>query len=185
MADGRRVLAPEVLVRGAALHYLRTAGLDMDALATELTVSRATLYRAAGSRDALLGRVFWAIGRRLLDEARAEAGGPGVEAVIEVSRVFAELLTSTEQLGRFVAAEPETAARVLFDPAGEVHRRAVETQLDIFRAAGLGDPGRDLAFLYARIMESVCYATLLGNGPVDFSLAEPALRALLTSPPPG
>jgi AcrR family transcriptional regulator len=170
------------LLRGAAMFYLKHSTIDMDLLATELAISRATLYRAVGSRDALLGDVFWAIGRLFLAEAGHDATGAGADRVIEVSRVFAELMATAQQLKQFVTEEPQTAARVLLTSATEVHHRAVDAQLAIFVASGLtGDPVemRRRAFLYVRLMESVLYSDLLGLPEISFELAEPALRALL------
>ena len=188
MATARRVIDREALVRGAALHFLRDATLDMDALAAELVISRATLYRAVGSRDALLGEVFRYFGRRLVDEVRTEAMSPGADGVIEATRVYAELVREAQPLRRFIAAEPDTALRVLFTAAGDVHRRAVEEQLARFRKAGFTGPEPDLrrrAFLYYRIVESVIYGELFGVADVDLELAEPALRALLPDPQAG
>ncbi|MEV6306367.1 QsdR family transcriptional regulator [Actinoplanes sp. NPDC051861] len=176
------MIEPDALLRGAAMHYLKHSTIDMDLLASELAISRATLYRAVGSRDALLGDVFWAIGRIFLAEAGGEAGGTGAERVIEVSRQFAELMSTAQQLKQFVAAEPQTAARVLLTSATEVHHRAVDAQLEIFTASGLtGEPEemRRRAFLYVRLMESVVYSDLLGLPELNFEQAEPALRALL------
>jgi hypothetical protein len=112
----RRVISGKAVVRGAMRHFLRHASLDMELLATELAVSRATLYRVAGSRDALLGTVFWELGRRLLDQARAERTRPGADGVLEVSWNFAARLWSADPMNRFLSAEPQTAARVLFTP---------------------------------------------------------------------
>ncbi|MEU4564550.1 QsdR family transcriptional regulator [Actinoplanes sp. NPDC023936] len=164
------------------MHFLKHSTLDMDLLASELAISRATLYRAAGGREPLLGEVFWAIGRLFLAEAGDEATGSGPDRVIEVSRLFAELVATAQQLKQFVAAEPQTAARVLLTTATEVHERAVRAQLEIFEESGLaGDPDdmRHRAFLYVRLMESVVYSDVLGVPQVPFALAEPALRALL------
>lgn len=169
------------------MHYLRHSGLDMDTLATELSVSRATLYRAAGSRDALLGEVFWAIAELLLAEARAEARGTGPDRVIEVSRQFAELMSTAQQLRDFVAADPQTAARVLVTPATDVQSRAVRAQLEIFRESGVTSGGeedlRRRAYLYVRLIESVVHSELLGMTEIEFAMAEPALRALLPASP--
>jgi AcrR family transcriptional regulator len=164
------------------MHYLQHSGLDMEALAAELSISRATLYRAVGSRDALLGEVFWALATLLLDEARGEAAGAGPDRVIEVSRVFAELMFTAQQLRQFVAADPQTAARVLVAPATDLQQRGVAVQLEIFRESGLAGDEEDLrrrAYLYVRLLGSVMYSELLGVTGVEFSLAEPALRALL------
>jgi tetracycline repressor-like protein len=177
----RRVIAPGVVVRGAVRQFQANGSLDMDLLAKQLAISRATLYRIVGSRDALLGDALWALGRRTLDRARAARTRKGVDGVIEVSRRFAERLWAARPMRHFVAAEPSTAARVLFTPSGEVHRRAVLAQRDIFAEAGVspsGDP-LQLAFLYVRIMESVLYGELFSGGRVDFAMAERPLRALL------
>jgi AcrR family transcriptional regulator len=176
------VVAPEELFRGAAAHFLQHSGLDMDALAAELSISRATLYRAVGSRDALLGEVFWAFTRLLLDEAREEAAGGGADRVIAISRSFTELSGSSPQLRQFVAAEPRTAARVLTAPVTDLQRRIVEAQAAVFRECGLGGDEDDLrrrAYLYVRLVGSVMYSELFGVAGVEFRLAEPALRALL------
>ncbi|GAA4977068.1 QsdR family transcriptional regulator [Actinoplanes utahensis] len=177
-------MAPEVLLRGAANHFLQHSTIDMDMLAGELAISRATLYRAVGSRDALFGEVLWAIGEILIAEASGEAAGSGPDRVIEVSRIFAELLGSAQQMRRFVESEPQVAARVLFTAAAEVRCRAIEAQLAIFQECGIeGDPGdlRRKAALYVRTLEGVLYGPLLGSGPIAFEQAEPALRALITA----
>ncbi|MEV4280201.1 QsdR family transcriptional regulator [Actinoplanes xinjiangensis] len=164
------------------MHYLRHSTIDMELLATEMAISRATLYRMTGSRDALLGEVFWAIGRIFLAEASQEAAGTGADRVIAVSRLFAEMVAGAQQLRRFVAEEPQTAARVLLTNGTDVHHRAIEAQLEIFEESQVsGDPAemRQRAFLYVRLMESVVYSPVLGVPEMDFDLAEPALRALL------
>jgi hypothetical protein len=178
----RRVIDPDALLRRAAAHYLKHSTIDMDLLAGEMAISRATLYRMVGSRDALLGEVFWALGRIFLNEAAGGARGTGSDRVLAVSRQFSELVAGAQQLRQFVAEEPQTAARVLLTAGTDVHQRAVEAQLEIFEASGItGEPEeiRRRAFLYVRLMESVVYSDVLGVPEVAFDLAEPALRALL------
>jgi hypothetical protein len=173
------------VVRGAIRQFQARGALDMDVLATELAISRATLYRVVGSRDALLGDALWLLARRLLDRARTARRQAGVDGVIEVSRRFADRLWSSPAMRRFVSVEPQTAARVLFTPSGEVHRRAIQAQGEIFVEAGAmpsGDEVFPLAFLYVRIMESVLYSELLSGCRVDFAVAERALRAVLARP---
>jgi hypothetical protein len=182
LRDSRRVIGHSEVVRGAVRQFQAAGSLDMELLATELAISRATLYRVAGSRDALLGDALWLLGDRLLDGARATRRQPGVDGVIEVSRRFADRLWTARPMRRFVAGEPQTAARVLFTPSGEVHRRAVLAQSAIIREAGAAPPVGDLfplAFLYVRIMESVLYSELFSGCRVDFAVAERALRAVL------
>ncbi|WP_433292918.1 QsdR family transcriptional regulator [Actinoplanes sp. CA-030573] len=171
------------VVRGAVRQFQADGSLDMDLLATQLAVSRATLYRIVGSRDALLGDALWWLARRTLDRVRRAREMPGADGVIEVSRRFADRLWAARPISRFVAAEPRTAARVLFTADGRVHRRAVAAQREIFLEAGvdLRAEAMERAFLYVRIMESVLYGELIGGRRVEFPVAEKALRALLTA----
>jgi hypothetical protein len=180
--ESRRVISREAVVRGAMRQFALAGSIDMQSLAGDLAISRATLYRVAGSRDALLGEALWLLGRRLLDLARSERVRRGADGVIEVSRIFADRLSAAPPMRTFIHAEPETAARVLFTPSGAVHRRIVLAQRDVFVEAGV--TAKDLAaraFLYVRIMESVLYSDLINGRPVDFTTAEGALRALLTA----
>jgi Tetracyclin repressor-like, C-terminal domain len=180
--ESRRVISRDAVVRGAMRQFARAGSIDMQSLADDLAISRATLYRVAGSRDALLGEALWLLGRRLLDVARSERVRRGADGVIEVSRVFADRLSAAPPMRTFIHAEPDTAARVLFTPSGAVHRRIVLAQRDVFVEAGV--TAKDLAaraFLYVRLMESVLYSDLINGRPVDFTTAEGALRALLTA----
>lgn len=180
--ESRRVISRDAVVCGAMRQFAAAGSIDMQSLAGELAISRATLYRVAGSRDALLGEALWLLGRRLLDKARAQRVRPGADGVIEVSRVFADRLSAASPMRVFLSREPDTAARVLFTPSGAVHRRIVLAQRDVFVEAGL--TAQDLsarAFLYVRIMESVLYSDLINGRRVDFTTAEGALRALLAA----
>jgi hypothetical protein len=180
--ESRRVISRDAVVRGAMRQFALAGSVDMQSLAGDLAISRATLYRVAGSRDALLGEALWLLGRRLLDRARSERVRRGADGVIEVSRIFADQLSVAPPMRIFIDTEPDTAARVLFTPSGAVHRRIVVAQSDVFVEAGL--TAKDLparAFLYVRIMESILYSDLINGRPVDFTTAEGALRALLTA----
>lgn len=186
----RRVLSHEALVRGGGYYFLAHGTVDMDGLARALAVSRATLYRVAGSRDRLLGEVLWWLGNRLLTDARRARRADGVGGVVEVTRHYVGALSRSAPFRRFLAAEPELAARILFTTPGLVHRRFVRAQVAIFREvlgpdlrALPGEP-ESLAYLYIRIVESTLYAELLTGRPLDLALAEQALRSLLTSTPP-
>jgi hypothetical protein len=167
------------VVRGAAKHFRAHGTLDMDLLATELAVSRATLYRVVGNRDALLGDALWLLARRLLETARRARRQSGVDGVIEVSRRFAAGVRAAAPLRRFIDTEPRTAARVLLTAASEVSARAVRAQQEVFVEAGLAGAGLDAACLYVRIIESVLFGDLFRGPRVDFAVAEGALRALL------
>jgi hypothetical protein len=159
----------------------------MEAVAHDLAVSRATLYRVVGSRDRLLGEVLWRLAAGALDQARDRRTSDGIDGVIEVVRDFSRRMLTTRSLRAFVAAEPETATRVLVT----VHRRGIAAVGALFDEVGLGkrgpfdptttglvdDPER-VAYLLVRIVESLCFAELAGTRP-DLDLTEQTVRALL------
>lgn len=136
-----RVLSHAAAVRGGVEHFVRRATLDMDVLARELAVSRATLYRTVGSRDALLGHAFGAIGCWIVDRTVDDGLPSGPDGVIEISRRFARALQRAEPLRRFAQHEPDVAHRVLLAPTGHVHALTVDVQRDLFRRVGGLDPG--------------------------------------------
>ena len=183
----RRVVTRSHVVHRACGLFLRHGTVDMEALAQDLAVSRATLYRVVGSRDGLLADVLWELGDHLLDRARHRRTGTGVDGVLEITRYFVAALRGSAPFRDFLRAEPETARRLL--TGGLVHRRAVLAQRSILLEAGERDrlwPRSgidDLAYLYVRVVESALYAELLSNRRPDLGLAERTARAVLRQTP--
>ncbi|MGK5678227.1 QsdR family transcriptional regulator [Actinoplanes sp. URMC 104] len=183
-AASRRVVNHDQVVRAGVDHFVKNSTLDMEALAGEMAISRATLYRVAGSRDALLEDVMVVIANVIFDRARAARTRPGFEGVIEISRYFGEQLR-TPILERFLRDDAEAAARILFTPSGAVHDNAVARQVEIFRETGLAaqlppdaDLGR-LAYLYVRMVGPFLYSEFFTGRKADFDELLPSLRALL------
>ena len=181
----RRVVSERDVVRGGCRFFLQHGTLEMDALAASLAISRATLYRVVHSRDRLLGDVLWELGEQVLNRAREQRTATGVDGVIEVTHRFCVSLLRSEPFRDFLRAEPKTANRVLFTPAGGVHARAVAAQKEILLEAArrgelrlAADPDH-LAYLYVRIIESTLYAELLNGQQPDLPLAERTIRSLL------
>lgn len=178
----RRVVSREQVVHGACRFFLRHGEVDMDGVARSLAISRATLYRVVHSRDGLLGDVLWRLGERQLVQARLRRRNGGVEGVLEITRHFVDRLRGAAPFRAFLRGEPETAARVLFNGSGAVHRRAVSAQKQILLEVPgewCAGPLDQVAFLYVRIVESAIYAELLGGQPLDRDLAERAARSVL------
>lgn len=177
----------EQAVDAACRHFLRESTLDMEVVALELAVSRATLYRVVGSRDRLLGEVLWRLVSQALDQARGRREHDGIEGVVEVVRHFCRQTLASRAVRAFVAREPETATRVLVT----VNRRGIPAVTALFDEVGLGkrgaydlatpslveDPER-VAYLLIRIVESICFAELAGTRP-DLELTAETVRGLL------
>ena len=164
-----RVLSHATAVHGATGHFLHRGTLDMDVLARELAVSRATPYHTVRSRDDLLGDVLSSLGRRVVDLALAERYPAGVDGVIEVSRRFAAVLKDSEPLRWFAQHEPEAANRILLTTTGRVHLRSVDVQRDLFLR--IGGP-------------TICGREPAGTCPVGSDAGAPGLPRFLQVPVP-
>lgn len=167
--------------------FVQEAGVDMQALAERLAVSRATLYRVVRTQDRLLGDVLSDLADRTLRLAVEAADGTGVDRIISIGRHFSQDLVAFQPLRRFMRADPQLAIRVLFTPAGGVHERTVAAWRRIFlelqASDGLELPfdADDLAYVFVRIGESLLYADLLAGRKPDIELALQVERALFGS----
>lgn len=177
--NGRRVVSDDEVARAGCHFFLRHGTVDMDRLAAAMCISRATLYRVTHGRDRLLGEVLWRLAERMLAEARRSRTRSGVDGAVEITYRFTGRLLAAEPFRRFIAAEPEAAARILLTSAGGLTERIVAAQQEIFTEVGLDSAGPDLAYLYVRIIESALYGELVAGRPADLNLAHRAARTLL------
>lgn len=181
----RRVIDYDEVVAAGARRFVGTCTIDLQDLASDLAVSRATLYRVIDGRDRVLGDVIWWFGRTHHDDARAAIGGHGADRVVGVLRRFGETILGQRSFRAFLRQEPDVAARVLFTPAGGVHERFVAANADLLReAAGGGPLPFDLdttAYVVSRLYESMWYADLLSDREPDLDVADRAAHAVLSA----
>src|SRR5947209_12982027 len=101
--------------------WLAGRRLDMGALATELGISRATVYRWAGSREQLLGEVVLASAEELFERAEREVADlSGAERILTKFRRNTGRMVRSPALGSFLRTETQTALRILTSRAGVV-----------------------------------------------------------------
>ena len=183
----KRVSPLDAFVR-ARQTYLRGRRLDMQELAADLGVSRATLYRWVGSREQLLGEILWSLGELGLKEAEelaASRGERGVERVVTIYQHFIELTAAHQPLRQFVANEPEIAMRILTSNQGVQHQRFIDYLRRLLEeAAGRGElklkmAAGDLAFVLNRVGESFIWRNFITGEEPDTAKAEIVARLLL------
>src|SRR5436305_11643568 len=110
---GRPPAANRDEVLAAAMRrYLRGQRIDVQAIAAELGLGRATIYRWFGSREELIGEVLFRAAEPLLDDARARARGRGGAALLDTFDRFNRTLADAPALRRFVEAERDAALRI-------------------------------------------------------------------------
>lgn len=160
--------------------------VDMQGLAGELGVSRVTLFRHTGNREALLGAALWHLTAQTLvaAERRFEDASSGGFRAVGVIRLFNEMVSSAAGLRRLLDEEPALAIRVLTDPRGAVQPGVVariEALLRRDAEAGLEllIESEALAFALVRLGESFLYADALASRPPDVDTANRLQKALI------
>ena len=183
---GRTAAASRDDVVAAAMHrYLRGRRVDIRAIALELGVGRATLYRWFGSREGLLGEVLARAADPLLDDARAQARGRGGRALLETFDRFNRSLIAAPALRQYVEQEREGALRVITSGAGVVEphlvaRIAALIEEEVRRAAY--EPPVEpatLAYAIVRLAEAFLFSDVVGGIRGDVERLRDVEAALL------
>jgi AcrR family transcriptional regulator len=124
--SGRPAAATRAQVLDAALHrYLRGRRVDIQAIAAELGLGRATIHRWFGTREALIGETIVRAAEPVIEQARAEAGGRGGRALIDTFDRINRAMASSSALRQFLEQERDAALRVLTSRHGFVQPRIV------------------------------------------------------------
>jgi AcrR family transcriptional regulator len=173
---GRPAAATRGQVLDAAMHrYLRGRRIDVQAIAAELGLGRATIYRWFGSREDLIGEVLVRAAEPLLEEARAGARGRGGAALLDTFDRFNRSLAAAPALRKFVEQERDAALRIISSGAGKVQPRIVAMiaeAIDDEARAGRYQPPVEtstLAYAIVRLAEAFLFNDAVAGmrGDVD------------------
>jgi AcrR family transcriptional regulator len=178
---------PPHIFSAALETYASCRRMDMQSLARHLGVGRATLYRRAGNREALLDEVIWWRSRRLLTgQLLAASRLSGAARIAAVIGGVLRVIERDRALRFLIEADPDTALRILTGGRSVTATgmtSALERLIDLERSRGCFDPELDtaaLAFAIIRIGEGFLYADVLAGRPPDSGRAITVIRALLT-----
>ncbi|MFG2088967.1 MULTISPECIES: QsdR family transcriptional regulator [unclassified Spirillospora] len=184
---------PAAALDAASAHYLRGEPIDMSALAAELGVGRATLYRWVGSREQLLGAVLGEMTERTYRFAARGVGGAGPDRILMLLDRFMHAVVEAEPLKAFTEREPRLFIRLATMP-GTIEDRATELltkelQAEIDRGEmRVPLPTRTLAQAIVRLSDSFMYAHYLGGNRPEIDQALEVVELLLrpcAGVPPG
>lgn len=171
--------------------FLAEERIDMQALAAELGIGRATLYRWVGDRDTLIARTIWSISGPVLDDlakkTRRRRGHARILAVLR--RIGTDLLTWGPYTA-FVHREPATALRILTTSATDLEQRLVgfiETVLVEEHDRGTISIPDDisaatLAYAIMRLAESFFFSDVIAGREADVDDALRVISLLLPGP---
>jgi AcrR family transcriptional regulator len=190
-ARGRPPAATRTEVLAAATRRYRAGErIDVQAIAAELGVGRATVYRWFGSRSVLIGEVIVSEMEELVADSRARAKGAGATALLDTFERMNHTLASAAPLRRFLEHERETGLRLLTSSAGPIQPRAVEAVAGLIDAevrAGAWTPPIDpqtLAYAIVRLFEAFVYNDAAAGIRGDVDRLGEVEAALLGLAPP-
>ncbi len=180
-------VTPVDVLREARRRFLRKERLDMRELASDMGVSRATLYRWVGTRDQLLAEVIWSLGEAGLRAARDAAEGlTGVDRVLRTYQAFGEQIISNTAVMHFVDTEPATAIRVMTgkDSPNQIKVIGFYREL-IEEAAARGEialrmPAETVAYIMVRSANAFLWTNLIAGEAPDLETGVDMARVLLT-----
>lgn len=188
LSDGPPLPRPTALDAFKAARRAFVAGerIEMQALASQLGVSRVTLHRWVGSRDQLLDEILWSLAEPTLRDARAATRSRGGKGIAESVTRYIETVRGAEFMEKFLQREPEIALRVLTTRRTSLQRRvegALRDWLSQEVDAGRLDPPMDLddlAYAITRLGEAFCYTDMITGAPPAPEKARKAIAALLS-----
>ncbi len=160
----RTTATPAAAFRAARRMYLEGRRLDMQALASELHVSRATLYRWTGPREQLLSDVLWSLSDDIFQRAKADnPDHSGKQRLLAIFRQHVGALVQAKPLHIFLQQETHAALRILTSRDGGVQPRTVAGLADLLReeeeagALTLPTDPDSLAYAIVRVTEGFIY----------------------------
>lgn len=151
------------MLRAVRRQYLDGERVDLTVVSRELGLSRATIYRWFGSREALLGEVIADELQQLVDRERSRVRRHGAVGLLAVFDRINRALARSSAVRRFLEQERNGAMRLLTASSGVVQPRAVECVrelIDAEIAAGAYEPPADpttLAYAIVRLAEAFLY----------------------------
>jgi tetracycline repressor-like protein len=162
--EARPATGPAAAFRAARRRYLAGERIDMRALAAELAVSRATLYRWTGHREQLISDVAFSLSDDIFEQAKRETAHlAGADRLLAVFRRHVDALVGSAALQAFLRQETHAALRILTSRGGSVQTRTVARLTDLYREEARrgafrprADPGL-LAYAVVRVTEGFIY----------------------------
>jgi AcrR family transcriptional regulator len=175
------------LLELARQRFLRGQKLDVQTLASELGVSRATAYRWAGNADRLAAEVVAMIAEETFHRSARGVRSKGAERVVEVMEKGMRAVVGSAPYRAFLERDPQKALRLVASKEGpsqarmvELHQRLLEDEIERGSLRIPVDP-HTMAYALVRLAESFMYSDLIAGEEPDIDSAVEIVRLLLRS----
>jgi AcrR family transcriptional regulator len=170
--------------------YLAGERVDVRAVAAEVGLARATIYRWFGSREELLGEVIARESEDYFRRVRSRVKGRGARALLETFDRINRGIVRSVPLRRYLEQEREAALRTLTSSGGVVEPRAVAAVaalIDDEVARGAYDPPVEvpaLAYAIVGLANAFLYNDAVAGIRGDVERLRAVEAALLGVPTP-
>jgi AcrR family transcriptional regulator len=174
----------EVLARTRA-DFLAGRRIDVQAIAGDCGVGRATIYRWFGSRDQLIGEAMLGVVAERVAEARRLVGGHGARALLDTLDLVYRGLSAAPHVRTFIERDRTTALPLMTSSSGPLHPQMVATVrglIDEEIAHGGYEPPTDsatLAYVLVRLAEGLLFNYAQDDIPKDLDHLREVVAALL------
>lgn len=177
--------SPEDLVTRARKRFLAGERIDIETLAEELGISRATAYRWAGNNETLVGEVIASMTEMTFHRTLKESRGKGAALILEVLERGMRAIVGSRVYREFLERDPQRALRIVASKEGPSQRRAIalhqgllEDQIARGHLSLEADP-HTVAYALVRLGESFLYADLIAGEQPDVDKAMQVFRLML------
>ncbi|MCB0857515.1 MAG: hypothetical protein KDB57_05265 [Solirubrobacterales bacterium] len=172
--------------------FMARERIDMSAMARQLDINRATLYRWVGSREQFLAEMIWQLTISSLHRLERQIRSTGPDRVIDITIEFAAQVIDNPGMKHWLATEGESAMALLTRSEAGYQPRLigwVEESIDGQVESGYmrlpeGVESHDLAYVIERVMAGFIYLDLITGEQPDAKRAEPLLGMLLRGTEP-
>lgn len=175
----------EEVLAVARAHWLACRRLDVQAIAAECGVGRATVYRWFGSREGLLAEAMMSVFEERVGAARGAVGGRGAGALLDTIGLVYTGLAEAPHIRAFIERERALALPLMTSSDGPIHPRIValirgliETEVE----RGDYRPPTDaetLAYVLVRLAEALLFNYATDEVAKDSARMREVVAALL------
>jgi len=162
--------------------------IDVQAIAAECGIGRATLYRWFGSRDRLIGEAMLGVVSQRIADAREQVGGHGAKALLDTLDLVYRGLSAAPHVRYFIDQDRATALPLMTSSSGALHPRMVEITKGLIDAeveGGHYEPPTDsatLAYVLVRLTEGLLFNYAEDDMPKDLERTREVIAVLLGVP---
>ena len=173
------------LITRARRRFAARERCDIESLADELGVSRATAYRWAGNNEQLMGEVITSLTEATFRKALKQARGKGAARVLAVMEYGMRSITESRIYHEFLERDPQKALRIVASKEGPSQRRAIALHQELLEeevAKGrlqLPVDAHTMAYALVRLAESFLYADLIAGEEPDIDKAMKIFKLML------